>query len=204
MIDYTKAPGWFDYEEVYDSWAESCKDGDTFVEAGVFCGRSLAYLANKLTELGKTNCRLYGIDLFDKSVTEEMLVRNNDSLMYRGKPKKVLNKYSKKAVEKLLEPYEKCYIFQGDSSSVMLDLSLSIKADYIWIDADHTHSGVSADLRAAEKLLAKGGIIGGHDYGKIKGVTSAFDEFIKENKIESVNVGEGSLGLGNIQISFYY
>lgn len=197
MIEYQKLAGWFDYEDVYNSWAEACPDdGDvTIMELGVFCGRSLGYLANKLIELNKTHVKLVGIDYFSNSVTEEMLVRNNDTLMYRGKPKKVLKNYSKKSVEKNLSEYPNITIIKGNTYVE----AFNVKADFIWIDADHTYEGVMKDLEAAEFSLKIGGVIGGHDYGVIDGVTKAFDDFLASRGITEVVVGKGSLGLGNIQ-----
>src|SRR5258706_232587 len=42
---------------------------------------------------------------------------------------------------------------------------LRIKADLIYIDANHQYEGLMADLKAFSPLLAKGGILFGHDYG---------------------------------------
>lgn len=199
MIEYQKLAGWFDYEDIYDEWAEMCPyDGNvTIVELGVFCGRSLGYLANRLIDLGKTHVKLVGIDYFSDIVTEEMLVRNNDSLMYRGKPKKVLKNYSKRAVEKNLSEYPNLTIIKGNTYEEVVNIA----SDFIWIDADHTYEGVKKDLEAARHSLKYGGVIGGHDYGVIDDVTKAFDEFIATRDVENVKIGKGSLGLGNIQFN---
>jgi len=199
MIEYQKLAGWFDYEDIYDEWAGRCPEyGDVIIiELGVFCGRSLGYLANKLIELGKTHVKLVGIDYFSNSVTEEMLVRNNESLLYRGKPKKVLKNYSKRAVEKNLSEYPNLTIIKGNTYEEVV----KIPADFIWIDADHTYEGVKKDLEAARQSLKYGGVIGGHDYGVLVEVTQAFDEFIANRYVENVKVGKGSLGLGNIQFN---
>jgi hypothetical protein len=53
---------------------------------------------------------------------------------------------------------------------------LGVKAELIYIDADHQYEAVSADLEAFWPLLAKGGILFGHDYS-IGSVKKAVVEF---------------------------
>ena len=54
--------------------------------------------------------------------------------------------------------------------------------DFVFIDADHTYEAVSADIKAWRPKVRKGGLIGGHDYGKpgFPGVKIAVDEVFKE------------------------
>lgn len=51
--------------------------------------------------------------------------------------------------------------------------------DFVFIDADHSYEGVTADLAAWWPLIKTGGIFCGHDYGsdKYPGVKRAVDEF---------------------------
>lgn len=54
--------------------------------------------------------------------------------------------------------------------------------DFVFIDADHTYEAVSAEIRAWTPKVKRGGLIGGHDYGKqgFPGVKQAVDEVFKE------------------------
>jgi len=55
--------------------------------------------------------------------------------------------------------------------------------DWIYLDADHTHDAVAADLRAFYPKVKAGGIIAGDDYGTHAwfkdGVFSAVNEFVR-------------------------
>jgi predicted O-methyltransferase YrrM len=58
--------------------------------------------------------------------------------------------------------------------------------DFIYIDADHSYNGVREDIKVWTPLVKEGGLIGGHDYGRVRwpGVKLAVDEkFGEENVI---------------------
>ncbi len=48
------------------------------------------------------------------------------------------------------------------------DLGFGLKADFVWIDGDHTLTAVEKDILNALKFVKRGGIIGGHDYNITK------------------------------------
>jgi len=54
--------------------------------------------------------------------------------------------------------------------------------DYVYIDGDHEHDPVLADLRAWWPKVKTGGILGGHDVA-MEEVRQALDEFVAENGI---------------------
>ena len=54
-------PGWFSFREWYERVAAECPPGSTLVELGVFCGKSLAFLAAAVRGKG---CRVVGVDTF--------------------------------------------------------------------------------------------------------------------------------------------
>jgi len=66
-------------------------------------------------------------------------------------------------------------------------------ADFIYIDADHTHNGCLADMAYWWDVVARGGILAGHDYnlatnknGKVDfGVQTAVRQFMEDRKISS-------------------
>jgi hypothetical protein len=66
-----------------------------------------------------------------------------------------------------------------NASQTIQDKSL----DYVFIDAEHTYEGVSADIKLWLPKVKPGGWIGGHDYGNLPrfpGVQKAVDEAFPE------------------------
>jgi len=57
--------------------------------------------------------------------------------------------------------------------------------DYIFIDGDHSYTGVIVDIRMWLSKVKKGGWIGGHDYGneRLPGVKKAVDEMFNKEDI---------------------
>ncbi|MBW3538758.1 MAG: class I SAM-dependent methyltransferase [Planctomycetes bacterium] len=62
------------------------------------------------------------------------------------------------------------------TSSLAAALEFRETLDVLFIDADHSYVGCSADIRAWRPHVRKGGLICGHDYGTFPGVTAAVDE----------------------------
>jgi len=54
-------PGWMGFAETYDEMVATCPDGGTIVELGVAFGRSAAYLARKVIDLGK-DIKIWAVD----------------------------------------------------------------------------------------------------------------------------------------------
>lgn len=53
--------------------------------------------------------------------------------------------------------------------------------DLIFIDADHSFSGIQRDTKISEKLIKEGGVIIWHDYGNEKGVTDFLNSWGKND-----------------------
>ena len=72
-----------------------------------------------------------------------------------------------------------CTAFTQPNSCV----NLGLKADMIFIDAEHTYEACQSDIYAFSPLLKDGGILCGHDYwqGAWPGVTQAVDEIFGAN-----------------------
>ena len=94
--------------------------------------------------------------------------------------------------------YELCYDRVGHRRNVVMLAMLSLEAaelfrpgtfDAVYIDADHMEEAVRADIKAWWPLVARGGILSGHDYGqggvlKGCGVVPAVDDFVKRHGLE--------------------
>ena len=142
------------------------------VEIGVFHGRSLLFLAERLKALGHdASTRLVGVDMpvLDPN-GHAALRRNLDATRWAWSPVRV-----------------------------ELDLRPSVEAaanyadgffDLVFIDADHEEASVRADIEAwRPKVRNGGGILSGHDYGWTNhpGVKAAVDAlFGPVNHYESV------------------
>ena len=83
---------------------------------------------------------------------------------------------------------------------------IPVQLDFVFIDADHSYSGVWKDLCAWYSKVRDGGIIGGHDYDhpNLPGVKFAIDEFFRRFDWKINEEGEGVWWVEKkkLQISF--
>ena len=148
--------GWFDFQSIYDAAVEDAKDGDIFVEVGVFKGKSLCYLAAKIKESGK-RIKLFGIDLFVQG-SEIGEVRSNISQAGGS---------------------EFCEVIQCDSARAA-GMFRDQACTFVFIDAKHEYEFVKRDIEAWLPKVKPGGTIAGHDFkaqdwpGVVKAVEEVF------------------------------
>jgi hypothetical protein len=59
-----------------------------------------------------------------------------------------------------------------------------VKADLVFIDGDHRQAAVALDIENALRILKRGGVMSGHDYGKSSwpGVKKAVDSYFAGKK----------------------
>jgi predicted O-methyltransferase YrrM len=57
------------------------------------------------------------------------------------------------------------------------------KADFIFIDGNHSINAVEHDIKKAMKYIKQGGIIAGHDYTNFGGVNSTVNKLIPKDEI---------------------
>jgi SAM-dependent methyltransferase len=59
--------------------------------------------------------------------------------------------------------------------------------DFVYVDGDHTHQGYLADLRASLRVVKKGGLICGGDYGQDgwwgDGIVRAVHQFVSDSPV---------------------
>ena len=60
--------------------------------------------------------------------------------------------------------------------------TLGIKFDMVFIDGDHAYEAAKADIIGTSSLLAKNGLMCGHDYYTWRGVKQAVDELLPVRK----------------------
>ena len=61
------------------------------------------------------------------------------------------------------------------------------KLDWVYVDALHSYEGCLSDLRNCLRIVKKGGIIFGDDYGNKEGVVKAVDQFVAETGLKLNN-----------------
>jgi len=92
--------------------------------------------------------------------------------------------------KKRLAPY-KCIIHRNTSMEAVKFFK-PCSLDFVYIDGNHDFKHVSEDLEEWSKIVRKGGIVSGHDYGHFKhrdrnlGSKKAIDDYVKENNIRSL------------------
>lgn len=146
------AHGWFNYRDLYIRLAKEAPEGSTFVEVGVWCGRSLGFMASCVEFLDK-KLKIYAYDSFDP-------------LYALGPPKP--NWYSGDWIDNVrgivgeTAPHADVTITQSDSvAAASLHEDGSVYTAFI--DGDHTEAQVTKDLQAWLPKMAKGGTLSGHD-----------------------------------------
>jgi Methyltransferase domain len=190
-MTWENLPGWFDWAWLYERWARDCRQGGTFVEVGVYLGRSFAFMDEELRKHGK-EVDMWAIDNWavdqrrgdlpgphwwgwggenwpgmpDKSPRHEVAER--------GGP---FNAFASYMHEHAREALERAYVLRMPSARaarVFDDHSV----DLVYIDADHGYDAVLADIRAWAPKVRGDGIIAGHDFqesGVSRAVSEVFD-----------------------------
>lgn len=175
-IKYQQLRGWFNWEPIYDEVAEYLQPGDTHVEIGVYEGRSMCYLWEKL---GKKPVRLIGIDLFAWHVYVSRPTRGHIS---RENPDIYTHCCHVMDRAGVLDAME---LWQGYSNSFH-PLFKKGELASILIDGGHTYYECYQDLKLWWDKIKTGGYVIVHDYlhpyEGLKEVTTAVDDFCNKLK----------------------
>jgi len=93
------------------------------------------------------------------------------------------DRQKKAALHKLHEFGNRVCIWQATSDRVFeMGRDHYRDSDFVWIDGHHSEEQVRRDIENYRKLVRKGGIIGGHDYGLVPDVTKVVDEIYPHRK----------------------
>jgi len=169
-----RIPGWFTFQPVYEWIAETAPPGGLLVEVGVFCGRSLAFLADKRGH----DCRVVGVDTFTGSPEFGTMVKAADGTAFPDWPTGTL---ARMAIEHLsragLYP-ERVQLVASDSvraAGLFADESVWM----VMLDGAHDYESVKADIAAWWPKVAPGGVLCGDDHdegfpGVMQAVAEAF------------------------------
>lgn len=165
---YKDLVGWFKFRPAFDQIIAllPAKTPSTFVEIGLWMGRSTAYLGVEIVN-AKKPVSVVAIDHF------------------KGQPeitgwRAALIPESEATFRKNIAP-----VAEAMGNRFHLMVSDSVKAsesfandsvDVVWLDGAHDYPGVKADIDAWWPKLKLGGFMGGDDFIKCAGVKQAVEE----------------------------
>ena len=156
--------------------------GGTFCEIGVFGGATLLHL---IPFALKTNGKIIGIDPFEKI---EIFNGEVFKKMSSERKKIALQKKQKFKNRRLkLQQIISHYKYEG-VVTLHCDISNNVKnkipqIDVLFVDGDHSYSGVYSDLRNYYDKVKKGGVIIGDDFSW-HSIKSAVVDFCKHKEIK--------------------
>ena len=157
MID--SIPGMFGFKAWYEQIAAEAPPGSTLVELGVFCGKSLAFLAEQTRSKG---CRVVGVDTFLGSPEFSSGVYVN-GVPWDEAPVGCLASMcvGHLAGAGVLKDITLIVSDAARAASLFPDASVW----HVFVDAGHDADSVSRDLLAWWPKVQPGGWLAGDDYG---------------------------------------
>lgn len=156
-------PGWFGWQAHTDRVVAEAPPGSVLVEVGVFCGKSLAYLARRARAADK-GLAVVGVDHF------------------RGSPEFGADFARDNAPNALASAAYHYLHAAGVLGDVSLLVADSVRAarlfpdGSVWsvfLDGDHREAAVAADIAAWLPKVRPGGWLGGDDVWDFDGVRAA-------------------------------
>jgi predicted O-methyltransferase YrrM len=158
---YESIPGWFN-PQTYSLMVKTAKSGSTFVEVGVFKGRSAAFMATEIVNSGK-DIKFYAVDHFEGS-PEHGNIKDTLFTEAMSNLQPVIDAGAVTVIP--LPSLEAVNSFEDES------------VDFVFIDAAHDYESVKADIYAWWSKVKSGGILAGDDYQPSwQGVIQAVNEF---------------------------
>lgn len=149
---YHKIEGWSDFIiPFYEHMVATSHNGATFVEVGVWKGRSICYLATEIIRANKA-IFVYAVDTWRGSEEHQIYdTAINQDLIY----KEYLNN-----IVPVKEYIHNVRANSVEASKMFFDESL----DLVMLDANHGYEEVLKDIQAWWPKVRPGGILAGDDY----------------------------------------
>jgi predicted O-methyltransferase YrrM len=157
MASWREIPGWFAFARAYDALVAAlpADQPSTFVELGLWQGRSSAYLGDRILASGKP-ITYVGVDSFrwldSPNNVKPTGFPDDYEPLFRGNLAPV--------AEALGARFR---VLRGDSADSAASFAAE-SVDVVWIDADHETPAVLRDIDAWWPKLAPNGVMGGDDW----------------------------------------
>lgn len=127
------------------------------IEVGIYRGETISYLLNKCP-----NLFMWGIDHWQDAPRDHLLPKYTEAQ---------LSTAEEEAADRLMPFKGRYQILRQDSRFAHAELyRMTVKADFVFIDADHSYFSVLEDIKNYSKFVKTGGYIMGHDihYASVK------------------------------------
>lgn len=168
---YNTIQNWFDYQSVFKSAVENAKDGDRFVEVGVWKGGSTSFMGVEILNSGK-QIKYDAIDSFEGSKEH-----GDVSDWLYNEASENLKPLTDLGIVNLIKGYSLDEVHNYENESI----------DFCFIDASHEYEDVIKDLQMWLPKVKSGGILAGHDYDSAwQGVIKAVDEILGKENITTI------------------
>lgn len=152
-MSYLNIHGWFDFPDLYTEIVQTAQRGDILVEVGVWCGKSLVFLAQKAEMAGK-DLRIFGVDTWLGSTScEDPTIVGQNGKMWRTFLENIRREGVNHVITPMVLPSVQAAAYFEDASAHM-----------VFIDAEHTYPAAKADLAAWRTKVKPGGWLAGHDW----------------------------------------
>lgn len=158
---------WFNYPDFYHLVA-GIPHFKIYVEVGVWKGHSISYLANLLRGREVT---IYAVDLFE----DTLAFTDNEELQ---KDVKIIDQLYNQTLQETNTRHLITDI--KDFSHKAADRFEDKSVDFVFIDASHEYVDFKMDMQAWLPKIKPGGMISGHDYGRL-GVNLVLEEMFGLN-----------------------
>jgi predicted O-methyltransferase YrrM len=149
-----------------------------YVELGTYRGGSTYLMANTIKKMN-SNVRFITIDTFDNKALSKSL---------KSEAQAELN-YS--IVKNLMQTLEFDFVEVVKSDTVMAaELYPDLEVDFLFIDADHSYTGVKSDFKAWSPKVKKDGLIAFHDsnFEPVKQFQSEIEDWVQIDGVETLTV----------------
>ena len=180
VLTSTEVDGWFNFQNVYGNLCTYMPDGARFCEVGVWLGKSLIWMAQRIQDHEKNGCRLVAVDTFrgEEGQQEHAVTVQKHGGSIRGAFEENLRR---------AEVSDMVDVVEGDSA----ESAAQFKDGEFWavfVDAAHDYDSVVRDISAWWPKVKDGGILAGHDYQWVD-VSRAVNEFAESHKLKVKDAG---------------
>ena len=180
---FSEIQGWCDFDHLYDEFVSLIPSNESFVEVGVWRGRSICSFASKAKSQNK-KIKTYAVDHFLGSPDEDV-------------HSEIITNLKEEGSVSLYEDFQETLDSLGlkDDVQAIQNDSEGASAEFedesvfgCFIDAGHTFEDVTNDLKYWYPKVKQGGFLSGHDYHGWNDVQRAVDAFFldKEKSISLV------------------